>query len=212
MSWLKKLAQAIKTKDEDALAKLIDEAPDMPSDGMPSIPGSSITINIPSQATALPEGNRTTTDEGDPNKDKTGTGDEEIPAWAKALLARLEKLEGKTTDGDPDPGNMTTDEDEEENRKVTGDAAFKRNLITAQNVIITLQRSNVRTAVCQQDAQHRNYNHHGNQCYRTPCGFDIGKGYHDKNRARSASRLRASPFRTLPPALFQRRNSSAAPA
>lgn len=34
MSWLKKLAQAIKTKDEDALAKLIDEAPDMPSDGM----------------------------------------------------------------------------------------------------------------------------------------------------------------------------------
>ena len=100
MSWLKKLAQAIKTKDEDALAKLIDEAPDMPSDGMPSIPGSSITINIPSQATALPEGNRTTTDEDDPNKDKTSTGDEEIPAWAKALLARLEKLEGKTTDAD----------------------------------------------------------------------------------------------------------------
>lgn len=136
MSWLKKLAQAIKTKDEDALAKLIDEAPDMPSDGMPSIPGSSITINIPSQATALPEGNRTTTtDEGDPNKDKTGTGDEEIPAWAKALLARLEKLEGKTTDGDPDPGNMTTDEDEEENRKVTGDAAFKRNLIADAEII-----------------------------------------------------------------------------
>ncbi|ENM7883751.1 DUF2213 domain-containing protein [Enterobacter roggenkampii] len=136
MSWLKKLAQAIKTKDEDALAKLIDEAPDMPSDGMPSIPGSSITINIPSQATALPEGNRTTTtDEGDPNKDKTGTGDEEIPAWAKALLVRLEKLEGKTTDGDPDPGNMTTDEDEEENRKVTGDAAFKRNLIADAEII-----------------------------------------------------------------------------
>lgn len=136
MSWLKKLAQAIKTKDEDALAKLIDEAPDMPSDGMPSIPGSSsITINIPSQATALPEGNRTTTDEGDPNKDKTGTGDEEIPAWAKAFLARLEKLEGKTTDSEPDPDNMTTDEDEEENRKVTGDAAFKRNLIADAEII-----------------------------------------------------------------------------
>lgn len=134
MSWLKKLAQAIKTKDEDALAKLIDEAPDMPSDGMPSIPGSSITINIPSQATALPEGNRTTTDEGEPNKDKTGTGDEEeIPAWAKALLVRLEKLEGKTTDGDPD--NMTADEDAEEDRKVTGDAAFKRNLIADAEII-----------------------------------------------------------------------------
>lgn len=139
MSWLKKLAQAIKTKDEDALAKLIDEAPDMPSDGMGSIPGSSITINIPSQATALPEGNRTTTDDnpgtGEPNKDKTGTGDEEIPEWAKALLVRLEKLEGMTTDGEPDPNGMTTDEDEEENRKVTGDAAFKRNLIADAEII-----------------------------------------------------------------------------
>lgn len=135
MSWLKDLVKAIKTKDEDALNKLIDEAPDMPSDGMGSIPGSTININIPSQGTALPEGNRTTTDEGDPNKGKTGTGDEEIPEWAKALLARLEKLEGKTTDVDPDPGNMTTDEDEEENRKVTGDAAFKRNLIADAEII-----------------------------------------------------------------------------
>lgn len=131
MSWLKDLVKAIKTKDEDALNKLIDEAPDMPSDGMGSIPGSTININIPSQATALPEGNRTTTDEGDP--DKTGTGDEEIPAWAKALLVRLEKLEGKTTDGDPDLDNMTADEDE--NRKVTGDAAFKRNLIADAEII-----------------------------------------------------------------------------
>ncbi|EBW1927228.1 DUF2213 domain-containing protein [Salmonella enterica subsp. enterica serovar Give] len=133
MSWLKKLAQAIKTKDEDALAKLIDEAPDMPSDGMASIPGVTINMNAPAQSTALPEANRSTTDEGDPNKEKTG--DEEIPAWAKALLVRLEKLEGKTTDGDPDPGNMTTDEDEEENRKVTGDAAFKRNLIADAEII-----------------------------------------------------------------------------
>jgi len=133
MSWLKKLAQAIKTKDEDALAKLIDEAPDMPSDGMASIPGVTINMNAPAQSTALPEANRSTTDEDDPNKEKTS--DEEIPAWAKALLVRLEKLEGKTTDGDPDPANMTTDEDEEENRKVTGDAAFKRNLIADAEII-----------------------------------------------------------------------------
>ena len=133
MSWLKKLAQAIKTKDEDALAKLIDEALDMPSDGMASIPGVTINMNAPAQSTALPEANRSTTDEGDPNKEKTG--DEEIPAWAKALIVRLEKLEGKTTDADPDPDNMTTDEDEEENRKVTGDAAFKRNLIADAEII-----------------------------------------------------------------------------
>lgn len=135
MSWLKKLAQAIKTKDEDALAKLIDEAPDMPSDGMSSIPGSSITINIPSQATSLPEANRTTTDDVPDADKKEKTADEEAPAWAKALIARIEKLEGKTTDGEPDPDNMTTDEDVEEDRKVTGDAAFKRNLIADAEII-----------------------------------------------------------------------------
>ncbi|BDS24904.1 hypothetical protein KAM576c_15230 [Enterobacter asburiae] len=135
LNWFQKLAVAIRTKDEDALAKLADEAPDMPSDGMPSIPGVTINMNAPAQSTALPEANRTTTDEGDPNKDKTGTGDEEIPAWAKELLVRLEKLEGKTTDGDPDPNNMTTDEDEDENRKVTGDAAFKRSLIADAEII-----------------------------------------------------------------------------
>ena len=135
LNWFQKLAVAIRTKDEDALAKLADEAPDMPSDGMPSIPGVTINMNAPAQSTALPEANRTTTDEGDPNKDKTGTGDEEIPDWAKELLVRMEKLEGKTTDGDPDPNNMTTDEDEDENRKVTGDAAFKRNLIADAEII-----------------------------------------------------------------------------
>lgn len=133
MSWLKKLAQAIKTKDEDALAKLIDEAPDMPSDGMSSIPGSSITINIPSQATSLPAEQKTTVDENaDP--DKKGTGDEDVPAWAQALIARLEKLEGKTTDADPDD-IPTDDEDIEEDKKVTGDAAYKRNLIGDAEII-----------------------------------------------------------------------------
>ncbi|MBV7693862.1 DUF2213 domain-containing protein [Limnobaculum sp. M2-1] len=138
MSWLKKLAQAIKTKDEAAMQQLIDEAPEiMPSDGMASTPGSTININIPSQATSLPAEQRTTADnEGGVTEPKNEpTGDEEIPAWAKALLVRLEKLEGKTTDGDPDPESMTTDEDAEEDRKVTGDAAFKRNLIADAEII-----------------------------------------------------------------------------
>ncbi|MGU3521573.1 DUF2213 domain-containing protein [Enterobacteriaceae bacterium C23F] len=131
MSWLKDLVKAIKTKDEDALNKLIDEAPDMPSEGMSSIPGSTININIPSQSTALPEANRTTTDDV-PDPDVVTT-DEDVPEWAKAILSRLDKLEGKTTDGDPD--TLTTDEDMEEDRKVTGDAAFKRNLIADAEII-----------------------------------------------------------------------------
>lgn len=133
MSWLKKLAQAIKTKDEDALARLIDEAPDMPSDGMSSIPGLTINMNVPSQATALPADQKTTVDEdAEPEKK---TGDEEVPAWATALIARIDKLEGKTGDADPDDDTKTGDEDAEEDAKVTGDAAYKRNIIGDAEII-----------------------------------------------------------------------------
>ncbi len=133
---MQRILTAIRTRDDDALAKLVDEAADLPSDAMGGIPGSTININLPSQATALPETNRTTIDD-DPDGAvlKEQTTDEEIPAWAKALLVRLEKLEGKTTDAEPDPDNMTADEDVEEDRKVTGDAAFKRNLIADAEII-----------------------------------------------------------------------------
>ncbi|HCO6890838.1 TPA: DUF2213 domain-containing protein [Escherichia coli] len=135
MSWLKKLAQAIKTKDEDALTKLIDEAPDMPSDGMGSIPGVTINMNVPSQATALPADQKTTVDEdANPDDDKK-TGDEDVPAWAQAMIARLDKLEGKTGDADPDDETKTGDEDAEEDAKVTGDAAYKRNIIGDAEII-----------------------------------------------------------------------------
>lgn len=134
MSWLKKVAQAIKTKDEDALSKLIDEAPDMPSDGLASVPGSTININIPSQATSLPTENRTTVDDK-PEEENRQTTDDDVPPWAKAIIDRLDALEGKTTDSDPDGKKDTTDEDEEEDRKVTGDAAFKRNIIADAEII-----------------------------------------------------------------------------
>jgi hypothetical protein len=130
MSWLKKLATAIKTKDEAALQQLIDEAP---SDGMSSIPGHTININVPSQATALPPEERTTTDNlPDPGNKTT---DEEVPAWAQALIARIDALEGKTTDSDPDPELKTGDEDLEEDAKVTADAAYRRNIIADAEII-----------------------------------------------------------------------------
>lgn len=70
MAWLKRLATAVQTKDDDALAKLIDEAPELPSDGMTSIPGATININVPSQATALPTAERTTVDDTPDNPEK----------------------------------------------------------------------------------------------------------------------------------------------
>lgn len=133
MSWLKNLAKAIKTKDEAALQQLIDEAPDMPSDGMNSIPGHTININVPSQATALPATERTTTDNALEPENKTT--DEDVPAWAQALIARIAALEGKTTDSEPDPDVLTTDEDKEEDAKVTADAAYRRNIISDAEII-----------------------------------------------------------------------------
>lgn len=135
MSWLKKLATAIKTKDEDALNKLIDEAPDMPSEGMQTIPGATFNINIPSQATALPAGEKTTTDETpsgtttDPKKEPTTDEGADIPDWAKGIIERLNKLEGKTTDADSNP------DDADEDAMVTADAAFRRNLLGDVEII-----------------------------------------------------------------------------
>lgn len=134
-NWFQKLANAIRTKDEDALAKLADEAPEMPSDGMGSIPGLTINMNVPSQATALPADQKTTVDEdADPDDDKK-TGDEDVPAWAQAIITRLDKLEGKTGDADPADDKKTGDEDAEEDAKVTGDAAYKRNIIGDAEII-----------------------------------------------------------------------------
>jgi hypothetical protein len=134
MSWLKKLATAIKTKDEDALEKLIDEAPDMPSDGMSNIPGVTINLNTPAQATSLPEEQQTTTDD-DPDPEATGD-DEEIPEWGKKLIAAVEALSGKTGDADPDDDEtQTDDEDAEEDAKITGDAAYKRHIIGDAEII-----------------------------------------------------------------------------
>ena len=62
------------------------------------------------------------------------TADDDAPAWVQALIARIEKLEGKTTD--EDPNNKTGDEDAEEDKKVTGDAAFKRNIIADAEILI----------------------------------------------------------------------------
>lgn len=119
------------TKPETVRKKVVTNHPPF----QPGIPGPTININVPSQATALPTENRTTTDEtpeDEKNKDKTT--DEGVPEWAVAILARLDALEGKTADDAPDD-ITTADEDAEEDSKVTGDAAFKRNLIADAEII-----------------------------------------------------------------------------
>lgn len=57
--------------------------------------------------------------DADKEKDKDKVGDEEIPAWAQALMKRLEKLEGKSQDedvveDDESEEDVVADEDEVE--------------------------------------------------------------------------------------------------
>ncbi|MBD2816337.1 DUF2213 domain-containing protein [Xenorhabdus sp. Flor] len=133
--WLKQVANALKTKDDNTLARLADEAPDLPSDGMSSIPGVTINMNTPAQATALPPAERTTTDDIPKGPEKP-IGDDAIPEWGKALIAKVEALAGKTGDSNTDdPDKKTGDEDDEEDRKVTGDAAYRRNIIADAEII-----------------------------------------------------------------------------
>ena len=131
--WFKRLVIAVKTNDSDALNQLADEAPDgAPSDGMNSIPGVTINMNVPAQATALPAEQKTTVDENLGTENQTG--DEDVPEWAKALIARIDALEGKTTD-DMSGELQTSDEDAEEDALVTGDAAYRRNIIADAEII-----------------------------------------------------------------------------
>ncbi|WP_340619330.1 DUF2213 domain-containing protein [Xenorhabdus siamensis] len=133
--WLKQVVNALKTNDSNTLAQLADNAPELPSDGMASIPGVTINMNTPAQATALPTAERTTTDDT-PKEPEKATGDDDIPEWGKALIAKVEALGSKTGDSNTDdPDKQTGDEDEEEDRKVTGDAAYRRYIIADAEII-----------------------------------------------------------------------------
>lgn len=133
---LTRIVDAIRTRDDDALAQLAKETQEMGSDGMSSIPGVTINMNAPAQATALPAEQRTTIDEGaGPEKDKPTGDDDTAPAWAQEIITLLKGMCSKTTDADPDDKTPTDDADAEEDAKVTGDAAYKRNIISDAEII-----------------------------------------------------------------------------
>ncbi|RXN73055.1 DUF2213 domain-containing protein [Providencia rettgeri] len=118
-SWFMRVLSAHRTKDSAAMQEALDNAPDtlVGDEGTGELP-KAININISPQQ-PLPK--------GDP---EMPTGDDEMPSWAKALVARLDALEGKTTDtGEPDKGKGTQDSDKEDEVNITGDAAYKAELI-----------------------------------------------------------------------------------
>jgi hypothetical protein len=126
--WLQRLRRAHKTKDSAAMEEALNNAPNSVTgdEGTGEIP-KAININISPQQ-PLPNTNP------EMGKGNTGDGEDDIPAWGKALIAKVEALSGKTGDNDTDPEKEkpTGDDGEEKDEKeetITGDSAYKAELI-----------------------------------------------------------------------------------
>lgn len=123
-SWITRFKQAMKTGDADTMSELLESASSVEEGDLPQ--GVNLNINLSPQH-PLPE--------KDPEMGglKTGDNDEQVPAWAAALIARLDKLEGKTTDSSDEDGKRKTadsdDEDKEKLTTATGDSAYRAELI-----------------------------------------------------------------------------------
>ncbi|WP_421016040.1 DUF2213 domain-containing protein [Klebsiella michiganensis] len=115
-NWFTRLMKARKTNDAAEMANLVDNAPESitgDDDVSSSLTPGGVVINLSPQS-PLPA----------PTLPLTGDEDEEIPAWGKALIEAVSKLT---------PAAATGDEDDEENDEkegaVTGDAAYRADLI-----------------------------------------------------------------------------------
>ncbi|MEH3452372.1 DUF2213 domain-containing protein [Phytobacter diazotrophicus] len=119
-NWFTRLLKARKTGDAAEMASLIDNPPDTVTgddDVTSSLTPAGVVINLAPQ-NPMPG----------PVLPGTGDAEEDVPAWAQAIIARLDKLEGmerqEQSTGDEDP-----EEKDEKEGKVTGDAAYRADLI-----------------------------------------------------------------------------------
>ncbi|WP_208951198.1 DUF2213 domain-containing protein [Rahnella sp. ChDrAdgB13] len=123
-SWWTRMQRAIKTGDSDTLNELAESAPASLTGDNADLPqGVNLNINLSPQQ-PLPD--------KDPELGglKTGDNAEDVPDWAKAILMRLDKLEGKTTDsGDDGKNKELTGDEEEDLTTITGDSAYRADVI-----------------------------------------------------------------------------------
>ncbi|OKP02602.1 DUF2213 domain-containing protein [Xenorhabdus eapokensis] len=126
--WYQRIKRAHKTKDSAAMEEALNSAPESVTgdEGTGEVPKApkAININISPQH-PLPN--------TDPEMNG-GTADTDIPSWAQAILSRLDALEGKTGDNgtEPEKDKPTRDDGEEKDEKeekITGDSAYKAELI-----------------------------------------------------------------------------------
>lgn len=119
-NWFTRLLKARKTGDAAEMASLIDNPPDDvtgDNDVSTSMTPGGVVINLAPQ-NPLPG----------PALPGTGDAEEEIPAWGKALIEAVAKLTPAATA--PGTGDAEDEEEKkEEEGKVTGDAAYRADLI-----------------------------------------------------------------------------------
>lgn len=117
-NWFTRLLKARKTNDAAEMANLIDNPPDNMTgdndDVTSSMTPGGVVINLAPQA-PMPA----------PTLPVTSDSEEEIPAWGKALIEAVAKL----TPSSPATGDEDEDEKGEEEGAVTGDAAYRADLI-----------------------------------------------------------------------------------
>ncbi|HDT1533821.1 TPA: DUF2213 domain-containing protein [Klebsiella pneumoniae subsp. pneumoniae] len=119
-NWWERLVRARKTNDAAEMANLIDNPPDNMTgddDVTSSMTPGGVVINLAPQ-NPLPG----------PVLPGTGDSEEDVPAWAQAIIARLDKLEGIEKQ-EQQTGDEDAEEKKEEEGKVTGDAAYRADLI-----------------------------------------------------------------------------------
>lgn len=131
-NWLMRLKNAIRTGDADTASALLEEAPpEVTGDSGDSPSGMNLNINLSPQQ-PLPD--KAPEMGGDGN---TTDGDDDLKTLLRALLAKLEgQLSGDAAGDVPDPEKdteQTGDSDEEDREQeaiVTGDMAYRAELIT----------------------------------------------------------------------------------
>ena len=119
-NWFTRLLKARKTGDAAEIASLIDNPPDNMTgddDVTSSMTPGGVVINLAPQ-NPLPG----------PVLPGTGDAEEDVPAWAQAIIARLDKLESMEKQ-EQQTGDEDAEEKKEEEGKVTGDAAYRADLI-----------------------------------------------------------------------------------
>ncbi|EAO3465013.1 DUF2213 domain-containing protein [Salmonella enterica] len=117
-NWFTRLLKARKTNDAAEMANLIDNPPDNMTgdndDVSTAVTPGGVVINLSPQS-PMPA----------PTLPVTTDSEEEIPAWGKALIEAVAKL----TPADPATADEDEDEKGEEESAVTGDAAYRADLI-----------------------------------------------------------------------------------